>query len=121
MSGTKSRRGMAALLCVFGSVFSAACTEGGLPGKNRPYAEAAHSEWRYPPYEKSPTASKLMQVGGHTWQVTGATQEIPAHLLQPVADVNGQQIFSLKSDGEPYNVLYTAGVNGRYSVVSNIN
>lgn len=122
MSGTNSRRGKVALFSLVGAaaLLSSACNEGGLPNKNRPFEEAAHKEWRYLPYEKSPEFSKPMQVAGHTWQMSGATEVIPANMLQPVADVNGKQIFSLKSDAAPYNVLYAAGADGRYSVVSQI-
>jgi hypothetical protein len=123
MSGTNGRRSRTALLFALSGVvlFSTACNEWGLPNKNRPFADAAQKEFRYPVYETSPASSKLLQVAGHTWQVSGATEAIPANMLTPVADVNGQQVFSLKSDTEPYNVLYTAGENGRYSIVSNIN
>lgn len=124
MSGMngKRRSGSALLVAIGGAtLLLGACKDSGLPGKNTPLAAQENSEWRYPVYEKTPAEKKVMELAGHTWQITGATEAVPANLLHAVGTVNGTQLFSLKWDEAPYDHLYAAPVNGRYSVVSNIN
>ncbi|MEO5511528.1 MAG: hypothetical protein ABIV28_06310 [Longimicrobiales bacterium] len=96
------------------------CKDSGLPGKNRPLNEAMQSEWRYPAYEQVAGADSVMSLAGHRWQITGEKQTIPSRLLAPVATVNGAEIFSLKSDVAPYDRLYSATTDGKYSVIANI-
>ncbi len=97
-----------------------ACKDSGLPGKNLPLNEGMQAEWRYAAYEKTPAAAKVMTLEGHRWQITGAQETVPTRMLRSVATVNGAEVFSLKWDEAPYDRLYTAGENGRYSVIANI-
>src|SRR4051794_21708180 len=93
-------------------VMLAGCNEWGLPGKNRELSDVTSKEWRYAVYEKSPEMSKPMIVAGHTWQVTGLTEAVPASMLAPASVVQGTQLFSLKTDAAPYDRLYTRRDDG---------
>jgi hypothetical protein len=120
MSGLKMQRLMfAGVACA--ALVTSACNEKGLPGKNRPFAEAANREWRYPLYEAIPAQSKIYQLADRTWQISGATQWIPMNMLQSVSSFDGAAVYALKSDAAPYDQLYMAGENGRVTVVNSIN
>jgi hypothetical protein len=95
----------------------AACKDSGLPGKNRPLAEAMQSEWRYPAYENTPAASKVLSLAGQSFQMTGAKEHIPERMLKSVASTDGASVYSLKSDEAPYDRLFKAEADGGYSVI----
>ena len=122
MSEMKNTRRSHAVMCIaVAALVSSACNEKGLPGKNRPLAEVQNVEWRYPVYEATPAGSKVVELGGRTWQITGASETVPASMLQSVSTVGGQQIYALKSDNAPYDRLYTPAVGGKYTLLANIN
>jgi hypothetical protein len=121
MSVLKLQRTMVLAGIAITAFATSACNEKGLPGKNRELSDVARREWRYPLYETTPSESKVIEIAGRSWQVTGASENIPANLLTPVGGTADAQIFSLKSDPAPYDRLYAAGENGRLNVVTSIN
>jgi hypothetical protein len=97
-----------------------ACNERGLPGKNKPLADAANMTYGYPAYETMPASAKVITFDNHEWQVTGETHHVPANLLRSVTSVDGAELFALNSDAAPYGKLYSANPSGSYSVVARI-
>src|SRR5688572_15608087 len=99
MSGMGSRRTFTRCCVIAGAAFAlGACKDSGLPNQNIEAAEAVNREFRYPAYETTPAAAKVIPFDNHVWQVTGEKQAMPANMLRSVATVNGADLFALKSD-----------------------
>ena len=120
MSGIAGNRsGTVTRLCVIAAagILLGACKDSGLPDKNKPLAEAMEAEWRYPAYEKTPGAGRVLSLEGQSFQMSGSTENVPEKMLKTVATVDGAPVYSLKSDEAPYDRLFTASAEGGYSVV----
>ncbi len=123
MSGSRVHtiRSVTRALALIGTVaVLGACSERGLPGKNRPLAAAANATYGYPNYEATPAAAKVITFDNRVWQVTGETRNVPRHLVRSVTSVDGAELFALNSDAAPYGTLYSPSPTGAMSVVARI-
>jgi hypothetical protein len=101
-----------AVVALFG-ISHPACRDSGLPGKNLPYEQARHREFRYPAYEPADSATPIA-LAGRYWVGALPVESIPDRLLVPVGSAGGQTLFAPRGRQSPYSRLYARVSEGRW-------